>query len=158
MYAWTIDTGATIAELRAFGPPEVVALDDFAGDGSVELAVSKFWTVVKSVSLELVAGVGVADRLPRLTWRALEQLPFAQALAPFPLQASDTGQVTFADVQQAGAVGAPTIIAPMPEYVLLPGWTLTVDVVNGAAADAISGVRCYQQRYELIVVDELIED
>jgi hypothetical protein len=159
MHAATIDTGATISVLRAFGPPDVVELDPFAGNASAELHAEGFWTVITAVSLKLVTAVAVADRLPRLTWRALEQVPFAQALAPFALQASKTGQVTFAvDVQQAGALNAATIIAPMPELVLLPGWSLTVDVVNGAAGDAVSGVRCYRQRYKLIVVDELIED
>jgi len=159
MYAETIDTGATISVLRAFGPPDVVDLDPFAGNASVELQAEGFWTEVKAVSLELVTAVAVADRFPRLTWRALEAAPFAQALAPFALQASKTGQVTFAaDVQQAGALNAATIIAPMPELTLLPGWSLTVDVVNGAAGDAISGVRCYLQRYQLIEIADRLED
>lgn len=158
MYAETIDTGATVSVLRAFGPPDVVDLDPFAGNASAELGADGFWTVVKAVSLELVTAVAVADRLPRLTWHALEAAPFAQALAPFALQASKTGQVTFAaGVQQAGALNAATIIAPMPELVLLPGWTLTVDVVGGAAGDDVTGVRCYVQRFQLVVVDELLE-
>lgn len=159
MYAVTIDTGATVSVLRAFGPPDIVDLDDFAGNASVELGADKLWTVVRAVSLQLADDGTVVDRLPRLTWRAAELVPFAQALAPFALQAGDTGQVTFAcDVQQAGATGAATIIAPMPELVLLPGWTLTVDVVGGAAADAVSGVRCYLQRYQLVEVEDRLPD
>jgi hypothetical protein len=158
MHASTIDTGATVSVLRAFGPPDVVELDAFAGNASAEVAAEGFWTVVEAVSLKLATSATVADRFPRLTWRALEAAPFAQALAPFALQATHTGQVTFAhDVQQAGATNGATIIAPAPELVLLPGWTLTVDVVGGVAADAVSDVRCYLQRYRLIVVAELLE-
>lgn len=155
MYAETIDTGATISVLRAFGPPDVVDLEPFAGNASVDLDAVGFWYDVRAVSLELVTGVAVANRLARLTWRALEGAPFAQALAPFPLQALHTGQVTFAvDVNEAGALNGPTIIAPMPELTLLPGWSLTVDVVGGAAADAISNVRAYVQKYQLIELEE----
>jgi hypothetical protein len=148
MYAETIDTGATISVLRAFGPPDVVPLDDLAGSESTVIGADGFWTVVRAVSLELAAAAAVADRLPRLTWSADGTVPFAQALSPFPLQAAHTGRVTFAvGVQQAGAANAASIIAPMPELCLLPGWTLTLDVVSGAAADALSGVRAYLQRY-----------
>lgn len=155
MYAETIDTGATISVWRAFGPPDVVELDPFAGNASATLDAVGFWYVVKAVSLELVTDVAVADRFPRLTWHALEAVPFAQALAPFALQASKTGQVTFAvDVQQAGALNAPTIIAPMPELTLLQGWSLELDVVGGAAADDVSNVRVYLQKYQLVVVED----
>jgi hypothetical protein len=155
MYAETIDTGATISVLRAFGPPDVVDLDPFAGNASVDLDAVGFWYDVRAVSLELATAAAVADRFARLTWRALEGVPFAQALAPFALQASKTGQVTFAvNVNPAGALNGPTIIAPMPELTLLPGWSLTVDVLAGAAGDEVSNVRVFLQRYQLI---ELVE-
>lgn len=158
MHAATIDTGATVSVLRAFGPPDVVKLDPFAGDESATVDADKHWTVVKAVSLELAAAAAVADRLPRLSWLADDGAPFAQALAPFALQANDTGQVTFAvDSQQAGAIGAATIIAPMPELVILPGWTVTLDIVGGVAGDSISGGRVYLQRYKLVVVEELVD-
>lgn len=159
IHAGTIDTGATVSVLRAFGPPDIVDLDPFAGNASADLGADGFWTLVHAVSLKIVTAVAVADRLPRLTWKALEATPYAQALAPFAVQASKTSQVTFAvDVQQAGAVSAPTIIAPMPGLVLLPGWTLTVDVVGGAAGDAVSGVRAYVQRFQLHEVERLLPD
>lgn len=157
MYADTIDTGATISVLRAFGPPDVVPLDDLAGNAAVELGADGFWTVVKAVSLELAAAAAVADRFCRLTWSADGESAYAQALAAYPIEANHTGQVTFAvGVQQAGALNGPTIITPMPELVLLPGWTLTLDVVAGAAADALTGVRAYLQRYELVELEQQV--
>lgn len=159
MYAATIDTGATIATLRKFGLPEVVPLDDFAGNANVELGADKFITVVQAVTVELGADGTVVDRLPLLQWFAGEAVPYAQAQAPFALQAGHTGRVTFAlDVQQAGAVNAATIIAPMPELVMLPGHTLELSIAGGAAGDTAAGVRITRQRYQLVTLEELIED
>lgn len=157
MHAETIDTGATVSILRAFGPPDVVPLDDLAGNADAALGADGHWTVVKAVSLELAAAAAVADRFPRLTWSTDGVTPFAQALAPFAVQATRSSRVTFAvGAQQAGALNAASIIAPMPELWLLPGWTLTLDVVGGAAADELTGVRAYLQRFELVeLADQL---
>lgn len=158
MHAVTIDTGATVSVLRAFGPPDVVKVDPFAGNASALIDADNKWTVVQAVSFELVCAAGGAVRTPRLSWLADEQVPFAQALAPFTIAATNTAQVTFAaDVQQAGANNGPTIIAPMPELVLLPGWELKLDVVAGAAGDTVENVRAYVQRYMLVTVDELLD-
>lgn len=157
MHAETIDTGGSIAVLRAFGPPDVVKVDPFAGNAKATIGADNKWTVVKAVSLELETAIAVAARQPRLSWVADEQVPFAQALAPFAVAAAHTSQVTFAvDVNEAGAANAPTIIAPMPELVLLPGWDLELDVVAGAAGDVVKNVRVYLQRYVLVAVKHLI--
>lgn len=157
MHAETIDNGARIDVLRAFGPPDVVKVDPFAGDASALIGADNKWTVVKAVTLELVTSADVAARIPRLSWLADEGVPFAQALAPFSIAAAHTSQVTFAvDVHEAGAANGPTIIAPMPELVLLPGWELELDVVAGVAADAIKNVRVYLQRFVLVDVKHLI--
>jgi hypothetical protein len=159
MHAETIDTGGAIAVLRAFGPPDVVKVDPFAGNGSALIGADNKWTAIKAVTLELDTGAAVAARLPRLSWLADEGVPFAQALAPFSIAAAQTAQVTFAvDVNEAGAANGPTIIAPMPELVLLPGWELKLDVVAGAAGDAVKNVRVYLQRFVLVDVKRLIGD
>jgi hypothetical protein len=151
MHAATIDTGSAVAYLRAFGPPDVLPLEPIAGNGSLAIGADGFWTVVRAVSFELVAAAGGAARTPRLSWLADDVVPFAQALAPFTIAATITSRVTFAvDVQQAGANNAASIIAPMPALTLLPGWTLKLDVVNGAAGDAVKNGRVYLQRYRLV--------
>lgn len=158
MYAETIDSGATIDVLRAFGPPEVVELDDFLGNGSVELAASKFWTVVRAVCINVNAANLAVNRFPRLTWRAIDDAPFAQVISPLPVAATVVTNVSFAvGVQQFGNGQAGTLVVPIAELVLLPGWTLTVDLVGGQAGDKVTGVRAYQQRYQLIDVDSLLE-
>lgn len=157
MHADTIDTGAAIAVLRAFGPPDVVKVDPFAGNASTAIGADNKWTKIKAVTFELDCAAGGAARTPRLTWLADEDVPFAQALAPFTIAATNVAQVTFAaDVQQAGAANGPTIIAPMPELTLLPGWELELDVVAGAAGDTVKNVRVYLQRYVLVDVKHLI--
>jgi hypothetical protein len=157
VHAETIDTGATIAVLRAFGPPDVIKVDPFAGNAAALIGADNKWTKIKAVSFELDCAAGGAARTPRLSWLADEAVPFAQALAPFTVAATIHSQITFAaDVQQAGAANGPTIIAPMPELTLLPGWELKLDVVAGAAGDTVKNVRVYLQRYVLVDVKHLI--
>lgn len=151
MHAETIDTGSAIAYLRAFGPPDVVPLEPIAGNASLAIGAEGFWTVVRAVSVELATAAGGAARTARLSWLADDAVPFAQALAPFTVAAAQTARVTFAvDVQQAGANNGPTILAPMPALTLLPGWTLELDVLAGAAGDTVRAGRCYLQRYRLV--------
>lgn len=158
MYAETIDTGATIAKLRAFGPPQVVHLDDFAGNASAELGADRFWTVVRAVSFHVHDANLLALRFARLTWRAAEQTPFAQVMAAQALNTGDDVQVTFGlGLQPIANLQAGVVVSPMPELVLLPGWTLTADIVAGQPGDAITGVRCYLQRYQLIDLDDLLD-
>jgi hypothetical protein len=155
VYAETIDYGPYVGYLRAFGPPEVAALPDFAGNVSAVEKASGFWELVQAVTFLLTNGVAVANRFPRLSFFAGESVPFAQVQAPFALVASNSSRYTFAlGAQVAGAANAPTIVTTLPQLVLLPGWTLKVDVVGGAAADAVSDVRVARQRYEVIRGDE----
>ena len=157
MHAETIDTGGSIAVLRAFGPPDVVKVDPFAGDVAAAIGAEGKWTEVKAVSFELDCAAGGGVRTPRLAWFADDTAPFAQVLAPFTIAASNAAQVTFAaDVQPAGQDNGPTIVAPLPELMLLPGWTLALDVVDGAAGDTVTNVRVYLQRYILVDVKHLI--
>jgi hypothetical protein len=157
VYAETIDTGATVSFLRAFGPPDVISVPDFAGNSSTIVGADGFWTLVRSVSLHLATTAAAADRLARLSWQAEDVHPFAQVVSPFAVQASHASEISFvADAQQAGAANAAAIVVGLPELVLLPGWTLTVDVVAGVAGDAVTGVRVYLQRYQLVELVDLL--
>lgn len=156
MYAATIDAGPYVGFLRAFGPPEVVPLDDFAGNVSVAEVASGFWECVSAVTVKLVTDATVAGRVPRLRWFAGEPTPFAQAQPSVGLAASHTGVFTFAvDVQESGVANGATIIAPIPKLLILPAWSVVVDVPGGVAGDAVSAVRVYRQRYRLIELEEL---
>lgn len=158
MYAETIDTGATVSVLRAFGPPEVVDLKVAAGSNSAELAASGFWTLILAVHVLAQAQAAAGDRYTRVSFKAIDPVPFAQVQSPFAIQANQASSVTFAvGVQPAGFTNAPTMCAPLPELVLLPGWSILVDDVNNAAPAVLSEATAYIQRYQLIDVDDLLE-
>lgn len=151
MLADTIDYGAYVGKLRAFGPPEVVPLADFAGNASVVEEASLFWERVEAVSFTLACAAGGAARFPRLRWFAGEAVPFATQVAAFGTAATVTSAHTFAvDATVAGALSAASIVTPIPGLILLPNYTLVVDVQAGAAGDAITGVRVTRQRYQLV--------
>lgn len=156
MYAETIDTGAHVSVLRAFGPPDVVELEI---DDTLVHAVLKaegFWTVVRAVSVFLGTGDGVSGRFPQLTWRAHEDVPFAVVRAPFQLDADLSAQYTFAVGAQAfGQANGPLMTAAIPELVLLPGWTLALDVDEHRAGDILTAGRAYVQRYQLVDLDDV---
>lgn len=152
--AATYDLGAMVGRLRGFGPPEVVPLDDFAGNGNASEAVTGFWEEVLAVSFVLTADANVATRLPRLSFLADEAVPYAQIIAPFGRAAAGASRFTFAvDVEQAGSLSAASILAPLPRLLLLPGWGVLVDVLAGVAGDAITGGRVCRQRYRVVDVE-----
>lgn len=151
MFADTIDYGAYVGKLRAFGPPEVVPLADFAGNVSAAEDASLFWERVEAVSFTLAAAAGGANRFPRLRWFAGETVPFAAQVAAFGTAPTVTSVHTFAvDATVAGALSAATIVTPIPGLWLLPAWSLVLDIAAGAAGDAISDVRITRQRYQLV--------
>jgi hypothetical protein len=156
MHADTIDTGPYIGFLRAFGPPEVIALDPFAGNAVAVEAASGFWERIEAVSFELVTAAGGAARRARVSYFAGESVPLAIVPAPFTLAASNTQQVTFAvGVEPAGANNDAAILAPLPALWLLPGWSVELGVGAGAAGDTVSAVRVTRQRYRVIELEPL---
>lgn len=158
MDAQTIDTGATVSTLRAFGPPEVLALDDFLGNASATEHVSLFWERIEAVCLELACAAGGAARVARVRMFSGDAVPFVEVLAPFTVAATNTARITFArDVQPAGANNGPSIVTPLPVLTLLPGWSLTVDVLNGAAGDHVTQARLYRTRFELVELAPVLE-
>lgn len=154
MYGDLIDAGPYVGYLRSFGPPEVVALDDFAGNASTVELASGFWECVEAITFTLAAAAGGGTRLPRLRWFAGEAVPFAQAQATVGTAATNTSTYTFGiDLQPSGVLNSPTIVEPIPRLLFLPGWSLELDVAAGAAGDAVSGVRVYRRRYQLVELE-----
>jgi hypothetical protein len=147
----TLDYGSAIKRLRAFGPPEVVALAGGNGTATPTEVAAGYLELVAAVTLSLAAAGGGAPRSPRLRWFAGESVPFAEVVAPFTVASGSTSQVTFAaGVYPAGANNAPTIVVPIPSLLLLPGYTLELDVLAGAAGDTLAGVRVSRQRFQLV--------
>lgn len=155
MRAATIDLGANVGYLRAFGPPEVVTLDDFAGNAAGVELVEGFWQEVLAIALLVTPDGTAVTRLPRVSFLADEATPFCQVVAPFGRPAGGASRFTFAvDVEQAGAAAAASIVAPLPRLLLLPGWSASVDVIGGVAGDAASSVRVARQRYRIVDLGE----
>jgi hypothetical protein len=147
------DLGDGLYRLVGFGPPEVATLADFVGNASVTEKASGFWEVLEAVSFHYVAAAGAANRLPRLRWFEGESVAFAAAIAQAPITAGLTVDVTFAaGVQAGGAIASGAILAPMPRLVILPGWTVQLDVPGGLVGDAISNVRLYRRRLRPVEV------
>jgi hypothetical protein len=159
MHARTIDTGATIAELRAFGPPDVVKFDVFSVASEEVLGADKLWTVVRTVSLNLAGGVDSVDARPLLSWRTSDGTLIAQVIPPFGATGAHTMHMTFAiNLPPGGAANGPVIAAPIPEIVLLPGWTMHVELPSTFHQEQVRDLCVLRQRYQLITLDELIED
>ena len=157
VHAETIDTGATIAVLRAFGGPDVIKLEPFANSGSAVIGADNKWTKVKAVSLDLIASAAVGARAPRLRWLADEQVPFAEVVPPYTIGPGIASRITFAvDVQQAGANDATALVVPIPELTLLPGWELELDLLGFDVLDQVVDIRAYVERYTLVPVHHLI--
>lgn len=147
----TLDYGSAIKRLRAFGPPEVVELDGGTGAATPTESANGYLELVTAVSVSLAAAGGGGVRTPRLRWFAGEAVPFAEVVAPFTVASGSTSQVTFAaGVYPAGANNAPTILVPIPALLLMPGYTLELDVLAGAAGDTLAGVRVSRQRFQLV--------
>jgi hypothetical protein len=142
--------------LKPYSPPDVAALDAFAGNASVSHLPGGFWERVVSLSVELVTDATVANRLVRVRYFAGEAAPFATVVAPFAVTASLTSAVSFAiGAQQAGAAGAASIAGGLPNLYLLPGMSLAVDVLAGVAGDAVGKVRLYRERFIMLTPAEL---
>lgn len=158
MHAGTIDTGPYIGFLRAFGPPEVIALDPFAGNAKAIEAASGFWEQIEAVSFAISTGVGGPARRAQVSYFAGESVPFAIVSAPFTLAALTNQHVTFAvGVDPAGANNGAAILAPLPALWLLPGWSVELAIDAGAAGDSVGLVRVTRQRYRVIELPAELE-
>lgn len=154
MDAATIDTGAYVGYLRAKGPPNVVVLDDAAGNGIIEHAASGFWERVEAIAVRLRTDVTVADRFPTVSYFAGEPTPFAQVIAPFDIGATHTARFTWATGVFPGTSGAGSaFVAALPRLWLLPGYSLALSVIGGVAGDVIDQARLYLQQFEVVPVE-----
>ncbi len=155
MYGHTFDLGDGSYALRAFGPPEVDELAGFAGNATNVANVSSFWEEILAVSLLLTADGTVVTRTPRLSYRAGEATPFAQVIAAFGRAAAAASRFTFAvDVTATGALSAASIVTPIPRLLLLPGWSVLLDVLAGVAGDAATEIRVTRQRWQPIRLEK----
>lgn len=154
MDADTLDYGPYDAYLRQFGPPEVVALPSFAGNGSATEKVDDWWELVESLSLHLVASATVATRFPRVRLFAGSAIPFAQFQAAVGTAASQSSTYTFTrDVTESGVTSGATIVTQLAPLMMLPAWTAVVDVIGGVAGDAVSGVQVYRRRFQAVKIE-----
>lgn len=143
-----IDNGNELVTLVAYGPPDEQELAGVAGNATITFKVSDFWQVIYAVSFKLVTGVGVANRVPVLSWSNDPAAPFCQAASPVAQTASNTTRYTFAhDVAASGVANGAAVIVPTPLFLLTPGESLSLSVTAGAAGDALSLVRLRRQRY-----------
>lgn len=158
MHAGTIDTGPYIGFLRAFGPPEVIALDPFAGNATAIEAASGFWERIEAITCSIVTDAGVTNRRPLVSYYAGDPAPFAIVPATFTVNGSKTQQTTWAvGVDPAGQNNDAAVLSPLPALWLLPGWSAVLSLLGGGVGDAISGVRITRQRYRVIELPAELE-
>lgn len=157
MREWIFDAGAYLAELRAVAQPDVVRLANFAGNANESEKADLYWEEVQAVTFTLAAGIAVATRLPRLRFLDGDGVPFAAVQAQVGVTAGNTSLFSFVrGVFPAGVANSSTIVVPLPELMLLPNWSIALDVPGGAVADTVSGVRVARQLFQPIrLVEQL---
>lgn len=159
MLARTIDNGAKVQELRAFGPPDVVALDPIAGNATAVHTVRRFHSVIESITFKIVTDATVANRRPIVAYAEESDQPFAEVTNNLAITATITMPVCFA-VNLPTNVGTLSVLSesPLPELLLAPGNTVTLSILAGVAGDAISNIRLRRQRYILVDCDDAYRD
>jgi hypothetical protein len=133
--------GLAFSQVLSVDKPAAGAGWTYANDGL-------YWEYIDSVSFQMVTGSNAANRLVNLTVKdgtgvALATVPPAAALT-----ASKTGQFTYLDGYSAttGATDGP-FLNIFPGVWLQPQFSIVVTVTNVDAADQISNIRIYAERF-----------
>lgn len=151
MLAATIDNGSAIVKLRAFGPPDIVALAPWTGPGHSEYQTARFWERIEAVTLHLHTDANVSPRRPTVSYFAQSAVPFAAVISPFSIDASLDCTFTFAiGLNSVGADDDTVIAGALPPLWMLPGYTLQVGADAAGAGDTHTNILLTRQRFVLI--------
>ena len=118
-----------------------------------------FTYVVPSGSLELIMGMryvlatsaAAANRQPTIRFRDGDGGEFADTALLTTIAASQTISVSYVRGVGAGSQATlPVMIAPLPEFLLSPGYQVVTVVSAMDAADTITGIRIYTLRMPIL--------
>ena len=147
MTQYTLGLTRRVGHGRAFSQVLTVP-SPAAGTGFTYQNDGLYWEYIDSVSFKIVTGSNSANRLVNLTVTdgtgvALATVPPAAALT-----ASKTGQFTYLDGYSAttGATDGP-FLNVFPGVWLQPQFSIVVTITNVDAADQLSNVRIYAERF-----------
>ena len=103
---------------------------------------------LRTISFQLVTAAAAANRIATVSILDQDAAVIARVAAPFLLTAAHTGRFLFGiGVQQAGVNDGATINGLLPELFLQPGWSVVIGVTGVQAADQLSGIVLYRERF-----------
>lgn len=119
-----------------------------AGQPALYEVGGTYWERLVTVSFRLVAAGAAANRVARVTILDQDSRIVALHRAPFQIVATNTADFTFGvGLQQAGAVSAPSMNAPLASLFMQPGWSVAITADAIQAADQLSRVLIYRERF-----------
>lgn len=119
-----------------------------AGAGFTYTNSGRYWELADSLSFQMVTGSNAANRQIAVTIKDGDGIALATLPAASVQTASLTWQYTFArDFTTFNTVVGLAVTAPLPALLLQPMYSVVVTVGAVDAADQISNVRLYLERF-----------
>jgi hypothetical protein len=144
---YTLGLTRRLGHGRAFSQVLSVATPA-AGAGFTYTNQNFYWEYIDSVSFKLVTGSNAANRLVNLSVQNAAGDVLATVPPAAATTASKTAQYTYLDGYSAttGATDGP-FLNVMPGVWLQPDFKIVVTITNVDAADQISAIRVYAERF-----------
>lgn len=147
MTQYTLGLTRTIGHGRAFTQLQTVTTPA-AGAGFTYTNNGKYWELIDSLSFQMVTGGNAANRQVLATIKDGGGVQLAAFPSASVQTASLTWQYTFLpNIDTFNTVVSLNVVSPMAEIFLQPMFSLAVTVGAVDAADQISNIRLYTQRF-----------